>query len=404
MQHHKQQNETPLSLYDIIAPTDLRPDELGGWMHRYEEGGDLEPGTFRIGECVFDVQAWTKGAKPHWLTPPMRDDDREALEGSIAEQGILEDITITHKGEVPDGYHRLNAWLRQILDGNILPPPPYRLVRFHNVESESTFVMSQNIARRHLDHDDKVYIVKQLLQSGHAGTDGWLAKIVRIHAETVRDVRAALEALPVEQGGIEFKEHRVSSTGRNHKQKRIEPETQKRRKEARLEASANELEEEESEILGTCDAAVDTQAGPTKEENILRTDEPLTDHYSTISAVDDKQECSASVIQDEDLSDDLRQLVSDWWAEFQFLPTMSKELAAIVAQREGREPEKGDADRLTRMLKGKVGERVCGHLILHRTMAANVAVFMLAPPLSIRGHDLDWRVLNQKAGKRKLTP
>jgi hypothetical protein len=241
----------------------------------------------------------------------MRDDDRDALEGSIAEQGILEDITMTHSGEVPDGYHCLNARLRQILAGNFLPPPPYCLVRFHNVESESAYVMSQNVARRHLDHDDNVYILKQLLQSGHAGTDGWLAKIVRIRAETVRDVRVALEALPVEQGGIEFKDRRISSTRKAYKQKRIEPESQKRRKEARLEASAKEMEEEESEILGTCDTAEDTQAGLTKEEKILRTDEPVTDNDSTISAVDDKQESTAIVVQVQDVSDSLRQLVWD---------------------------------------------------------------------------------------------
>lgn len=57
MQHHKQQNDTPPSLCDIIVPTDLRPDELGGWMSRTDQGAELEPGTFRIGDFVFDVQA-----------------------------------------------------------------------------------------------------------------------------------------------------------------------------------------------------------------------------------------------------------------------------------------------------------------------------------------------------------
>lgn len=401
MNNSEVKNQNPVPLYDLIMPAELRDEEVGGWLHRADEGPDMEPGSFRIGEYIFDVRLWAEGASPHWLTPPMRDEDREALVASIGEQGILDSVTISHTGEVVDGYHRLTAWLTLVLAGATSDAPPYRLVRFRNREDEKKFVLAANIARRHLSKNDKEELLRALLRDGHLGTDAWLGRIVGLHAETVKEIRVTLEALPLADGGIEFKEHRVSEAGKRYQQKRAEPVTQKRRREAKV-PSAKEPQ--------TKDAVDDRKeekkygAEPklcqeVKDEEAVSTGEVGVDESNQPEPLALKEKGPIYLLEEVEVEDDLKALVADWWQEYQFLPVLSKELAILQNKRTGAEEGPGDATRMTLMVKPMIGRAVGGHMILCRKLSANVSLFMLAPALSMSGHDLDWRTLTDKAGK-----
>lgn len=403
MQNRTQKHETPATLYEPIAPTDLRPEDLGGWMRPADEGADIGPGTFRIGLYTFDVRIWAEGAGPHWLTPPMKNEDRESLAASISEQGILDAITISHSGEVVDGYHRLSSWLTLVLAGHPLQPPPFRLVRFESAENEKSFVLAQNIARRHLSTQEKEGVLRQLLRDGHPGTDAWLAKVVGLHSETVKEIRATLENLPSVDVGIEFLEKRQSESGKTYTQKKAKPTTQKRRQEAKV----TDPKDPQAKV-----ASHDPKEGdkPTIEaEPIVQVEDEAADSTSG-GVVDDNDQAESPVEkvsrpvvfpEEAETDDDLKLLVRDWWESYQFLPVLSKELADLQNKRTGAEEGPGDATRMTLMLKPKIGRAVGGHLILCRKLSANVSLFMLAPKSGMESIDLDWEALTTKAGSEE---
>ncbi|MBI1291665.1 hypothetical protein GC173_10545 [bacterium] len=403
MKNEDQKNAKREPLYDIMTPEDLVGEQLGGWMRQADYDADTEAGTFRIGEWIFDARTWAEGAEPHWLTPPMRDEDREALVASIGEQGVLDCITISHTGEIVDGYHRLTAWLTLVLAGHPLQPPPFRLVRFESVGNEKRFVLAQNVARRHLSTQEKEDVLRQLLRDGHPGTDPWLSKIVGLHAETVKEIRATLENLPSADGGIEFQEKRVSENGKKYAQKRADPATQKRRQETKVidkkkpptKAPSHELKEPKKP------APEGVNSPKIKDEEAAFTGEGVVgDSYQAEQSVV-KEPCPYDLPEEVEVDNGLMALIEDWWREFQFLPVVSKELAELERRRTGQQEDSGDATRMTLRLRSKVGHVIGGHLILYRRMsnAANLALFMLTPALSMSCQDLDWRMLTDKAGK-----
>jgi ParB-like chromosome segregation protein Spo0J len=381
------QDEGITALYDELSVTALNPDALEPWISLNPPSGRLPKTTLDLGRAFFDLALWFESASPHHLTPHMKPEEFSVLKESIRQFGLLDCmIYINQRGVVVDGYHRMLAILELLQEGATLPAPEVRFIQFHRDQDELAFVLLMNVTRRMLDNDQKEEILKNLLRSGHDGTDNWLSRLCTLSPDKVSDVRAMLENIPIEDGGIEFQETRRSEKGSSHKQKKKEPETEKRRARIGLPTSGKKpMTKEKSKRVtdNSVPIANDTDIKPAKSEQEL----------DAAPDVEIGIEPPHSDVADENA--DLRSLIEAWWKAFHFLPVLSRELAAL-----GKEetPPKGDIDAITRRLKPLVGSELFGHLILYKQMSAGVAAFVLCPKALCQARGIDRDVLIYRAG------
>ena len=380
------QNEGIITLYDELAATALNQDDLEPWVSMKPPSGKLPATNLEIGSIYFDLVCWAKTAKPHQLTPGMKTEEFAALKEAIRQFGLVDGVIyINQRGVVVDGYHRMLAILELLQEGVRLPAPEVRFIQFHRDQDELAFVLLMNVTRRMLDDDQKEEVLKNLLRSGHDGTDNWLSRLCGLSPDKVSDVRALLENLPVDKGGIEFKATRRSEAGKSYKQQKKEPETEKRRARAGLTPDAKKPQAMDlpQKMKGsTFQTSNDTEIKPANPEQELDA-VPDVEVGLEMRHGDDADEIA-----------DLRPLIQAWWRAYRFLPVLSRDLASL-----GKEnpPSKGEADAITRRLKPLVGSELHDYLILYKKMSAGAAAFVLCPVAFYDANGIDKEFLIRNA-------
>lgn len=442
--------EAIASLYEEMAQSAIQDSNVEPWVRRRQIGDKLPRTTLDLGMLAFDLALWAATAEPHPITPRMKQEEYESLKEGILKFGLCDgDIVATERGNVVDGFHRMRCTYELLKAGHTLPPPMIRFVRFHTQIDEETFVILRNVTRRQISNEAQRKIVTGLLRSGHHGTDGFLARLCGLDDETVRDIRHMLEGLPVEEGGIEWLPERKNERGKRYAQKKREPKSLKRRDEVRRRSTSalgqpGCVPPESPDLLSISGSAQHDQVSSVPEVGSPRLQMEILEDAAVVTGVIDEdnsgsaaQGCLAQQeratieseandfeapadaaaeaseetppapkehddeVAHEPVSADaaLSLLVSHWWDEYHFLPVMSRELHRLSLSLEDHDLElpvtKGGADRMTRTLKGLVGTKIGGHLVLSRTLSAGVAVFMLSP---IASAPIDETTLLRHAG------
>jgi hypothetical protein len=122
------------------------------------------------------------------LLPPLSAEEYAALKVDIAVRGVLVPIEVDEAGTVLDGHHRLRAWEEVRAEGVAVPPYP-RVVRADMSEADKVaHVLALNLARRHLEKEARVALVRRL-----RAETGWSAP--KIAAETGLNARTVLRDL-----------------------------------------------------------------------------------------------------------------------------------------------------------------------------------------------------------------
>jgi len=385
------QNEGITTLYDELAAPALNPDELEPWVSKELPAGKLPKTTLDLGSVFFDLALWSETATPHHLTPAMKTEEFTALKEAIREFGLVGGVIyINQGGVVVDGYHRMLAILELLQEGATLPAPEVRFIQFHRDQDELAFVLMMNVPRRMLDDDQKEEVLKSILRSGHDGTDNWLSRLCDLSPDKVSDVRAMLENLPIEDGGIEFQVTRRSEAGKSYKQQKKEPEAEKRRARVGLPTNRKKPNTKEESKGVTDNFANDTDIKPANPEQEI----------SEIDAVPDVEiEVRSTEIDDDEA--ELRLLVESWWKTFYFLPVTSRDLSSMVKKELDENeapPTKAERDGLTRLLKHFVGSEIHGFLVLYKKMPSDVAAFMLCPVALFQANGINRELLIRNAG------
>jgi len=99
--------------------------------------------------------------KPHERTvvPPLEKEDLELLEKDVAQHGIRIPLAITPERVILDGHHR---W--QIAQKLKLATVPCQVFKFKSKEEEEEFIITVNLARRHLTTAQKAVLGLALLE------------------------------------------------------------------------------------------------------------------------------------------------------------------------------------------------------------------------------------------------
>lgn len=94
------------------------------------------------------------------LFPNLSTDELQKLEASILAHGILHPICRDTEGNILDGHHRMAICIKH----NILCPEV--TTEFANEQGKEEFVLTMNLARRHLSKDDQLKFWLRLRQLG----------------------------------------------------------------------------------------------------------------------------------------------------------------------------------------------------------------------------------------------
>jgi hypothetical protein len=119
--------------------------------------------------------------------PELSPDDRAVLLGDIREVGLLERITL-HEGMILDGrsrYEVCKALQYQFKDTDFVSLPA-------GVDPLA-FVVSKNIARRHLTVEQKRELIKALVAENPNSSSRVIARLARVSPTTVGAVRATVQ-------------------------------------------------------------------------------------------------------------------------------------------------------------------------------------------------------------------
>jgi len=119
--------------------------------------------------------------------PPMSEQEFSALVDDIAENGLLEPITL-YQGMVLEGRHRYKACIQL----------GYKFKETNFVALATgdplAYVVSKNIMRRHLTAEQKRELIKALLEEKPNASSRMIARLARVSHHTVEDVRQEVEA------------------------------------------------------------------------------------------------------------------------------------------------------------------------------------------------------------------
>src|SRR5262245_9522193 len=133
------------------------------------------------------IPSFLKVCAPHPLAemfPALEGEELDKLAEDIEENGLLEPITL-YEGKILDGRNRYNA-CRKIN------------YKFGELDFEEfiadadkdplAFVLSKNMARRHLNADQKRELIAKLLEKRPNASSRLIASIARVSHHTVEDV------------------------------------------------------------------------------------------------------------------------------------------------------------------------------------------------------------------------
>jgi N6-adenosine-specific RNA methylase IME4/ParB-like chromosome segregation protein Spo0J len=121
--------------------------------------------------------------------PPLSGADYRALKEDIAERGIMVPIEYDQDGNVLDGYHRLR-FCREL---GITDFP--RIVRtFASEADKRTHARRLNIARRHLNQEQRRALIADELRERPERSNNQIAEALGVSDTTVGTVRSQLEA------------------------------------------------------------------------------------------------------------------------------------------------------------------------------------------------------------------
>ena len=157
----------------------------------------------------------TKAAKkiryrPVLKLPPLPPDQYEALRQNVAVNGVLIPILVDSDGPV-----------RGIIDGSIRKAIAKELgydcpeiVQAGLDEDEKrTLARALNLARRHLNTEQKRQLIADQLREAPKRTNRWVGKMLGVHHTTVGSVRQELESV----GEISQQDRRVGNDGKEYK-------------------------------------------------------------------------------------------------------------------------------------------------------------------------------------------
>ena len=120
------------------------------------------------------------------LLPPLSDEEFADLKASIARFGVQVPIEVDQRtGHILDGHHRDRAVQELRAEGVRVPDPPRAVRLFATDDQRIEYVLSLNLARRHLGGPQRRRLVSALRERGWS-----LRRIggaLGVHHETVRD-------------------------------------------------------------------------------------------------------------------------------------------------------------------------------------------------------------------------
>lgn len=142
--------------------------------------------------------------------PMMGDDEFDQLVENIKEIGLQNPIVL-YQGQVLDGRNRYLACLK----AGVQP----KFIEFDG-EDPVAFVYAVNIHRRHFTREQKLDLVRKLLEEFPDRSERAIGDMAQVHHSTVGRVRAKQEA----RGALRHVESRVDSKGRvypAHKERKV---------------------------------------------------------------------------------------------------------------------------------------------------------------------------------------
>ena len=121
------------------------------------------------------------------IFPLMENPEFQNLVADIREHGLIDPITLHLDGSILDGRNRYRACIEAGVE------PVFETWGGPN-GAETSFVISRNIHRRHLTHDQKREMIAALLKATPERSNRQIARDVKVDDKTVGTVRKAMEA------------------------------------------------------------------------------------------------------------------------------------------------------------------------------------------------------------------
>ena len=132
---------------------------------------------------------------PYQVMPELSSEEYESLKANIAENGILVAVEYDDEGNILDGYHRVKAWEELKAEGKDVADYP-RTVRSGRTEEEKrTHARTVNMARRHLNREQKQALIRDQLIDTPQKSDRQIAVALGVHHTSVGSVRKDLESI-----------------------------------------------------------------------------------------------------------------------------------------------------------------------------------------------------------------
>jgi ParB-like chromosome segregation protein Spo0J len=123
------------------------------------------------------------------LLPPLSDKEYEALKADIAERGVMVPVEYDQDGNVLDGHHRL-----RICDMLGIREWPRVTRTFASEFDKRTHVRQLNLARRHLNQQQRRALIADELRERPSRSNNQIAQALGVSDTTVGAVRTQLEA------------------------------------------------------------------------------------------------------------------------------------------------------------------------------------------------------------------
>ena len=121
------------------------------------------------------------------LLPPLTHDEFEALKTDIAQRGVQVPVDKDEKGNVLDGYHRVQA-----CEELRIKRYPVRVVAGLTEQQKRHHALSANLTRRHLTTKQKGQVAAEELRRSPKCSDHLIARLTALDPKTVGSVRRRL--------------------------------------------------------------------------------------------------------------------------------------------------------------------------------------------------------------------
>lgn len=141
---------------------------------------------------------------PFQIMPPLMPEEREALEQSITEHGVLTPIVVDDAGVIIDGHHR------QEIAAKLGVFCPRRAVRDLTDEQKVAMALTLNVDRRHLTREQRRELLAASLKAEPGASDREHGRRTGSSDKTAGVVRRELEA----RAEIPHAETRTDAAGR----------------------------------------------------------------------------------------------------------------------------------------------------------------------------------------------